>query len=383
MILTESTFISEEIREISYDIKDDLEIDLKDELCDLNDMFNTSINIDIKETMINNLKDMLDTFKDDSDGFLNQDKIQASSTAMIKNDYKLCPECQIPCKVQDILIICEQCGIERLYDCHMNNNYSLSVDSSYNTTNNSFMTFTVIGAKSYFYKRSMMKTCADYSIYRNNNNKKDIINKIYQYEGNKLPMNIINTAADLFDQIKNKDYVFRGDGKLGVIGACLYYASIKHSLTRTPKEIANIMGIEEKFLSQGDRILQELNEMKIIDIPTNYKPLEDYLNQFMPILNIPIKYKQFVIDIITRAEKKHLHIKNESRLTTKIVGVLYLLTRRLPELKHIKKDTISLECNKISKSTFIRYYNLIYKNYKVMKKPFRKHKIPMPADWRE
>lgn len=298
------------------------------------------------------------------------------------DNFNNCPLCNLPCKVNDAYILCEKCGMERKYDCHANDLYSLSVESNYNTANNSFMTFNIIGTNSYYYNRSLLKTCADYTSYRANNNKKDIINKIYQFDGNKPPMNVINETADLFDQIKQAGRVYRGDGKLGVIGACLYYISIKNNLTRTPKEISSIMGIEERFLSQGDRILQELAELNVIEIPTNYKPLNDYLNMFMPILGIPDKYKQFVIDIIARAEKKHLHIGHECRLTTKVVGVLYILTLRVPELRYIKKDVISAECNNISKSTFIKYSSLICDNYHIMKKPFRKHLIPMPIAWK-
>jgi hypothetical protein len=331
--------------------------------------------IDINK-IINNMNNVLNVFNETE--IFEKKKI---SKEVEKKDYKLCPECKIPCKIHDTVIICENCGMERVWDCHSHNLYSITIDQNYNTASNSFLSFNIVGNNSYCYNRSFLKTCADYSAYRNNNNKKDIINKIYQYEGNKPPANIINAAADLFDQIKNKGYVYRGDGKLGVIGACLYYASIMNNLTRTPKEISQIMGIDERFLSHGDRVLQELNELGIITIPTNYKPLDDYLKMYMPALNIPDKYKQFIVDVIARAERKHLHIKNESRMTTKCVGCIYLLTRRVPELKHIKKDTISIECNNISKSTFIRYSTLITDNFRLMKKPFRKHGIPMPVEW--
>jgi transcription initiation factor TFIIIB Brf1 subunit/transcription initiation factor TFIIB len=329
--------------------------------------------------IISGMKHIMDAFNTDNDIFpLNQDKLSITEI-----NYKMCPKCNIACKIYDIFIICERCGMEREWDMHTSNAYNMTIDQNYNTSNNSFMTFSIIGVNAYYYNRSFLKTCADYSAYRNNNNKKEIINKIDQYEGNKPPHNIINATADLFDQIKNKGYVYRGDGKLGVIAACLYYASIMNNLTRSPKEIAAIMGIDDKFLSQGDRILQELNELNVISIPTHYKPLNDYLNQFFPALGIPDKYKQFVTDIIARAERKHLHIRNESRTTTKIVGVIYLLTQRVPELKHIKNDEISKECNKISKSTFIKYSTLITDNYKIMKKPFRKHKIKQPASWKD
>lgn len=298
-------------------------------------------------------------------------------------DHNMCPLCKVACKIYDTFIICEKCGMERVYDIHSHDQYSMTIEENYNTANNSFMTFNIIGKDSYCYNRSYLKTCSDYTAYRNNSNRKDIIQRIDQYEGNKPPKNIINSTIRIFDEIKNAGYVYRGNGKWGVIGACLYYASIQHNLTRTPKEVSLIMGIDEKFLSQGDRVLMSLNELKVIDIQINYRPIHDYISQYFPILGIPEKYRDFVIHIISRAERKHLHIRHESRLTTKIVGVIYLLTRRVPELRHIKKDLISIECGSISKSTFIKYYTLIMDNFKIMKKSFRKFKINIPREFKE
>jgi len=39
------------------------------------------------------------------------------------------------------------------------------------------------------------------------------------------------------------------------------------------------------------------------------------------------------------------------------------------------------EC-KISKSTFIRYYNLLLKNNIYIRPIFKRHKIPMPNEWK-
>lgn len=346
---------------------------------DINDML---IPLDINYTkIISEMNNIIDIYAQGNDIFESTKKLKKIETVH-SVDYSMCPTCNIVGKIHETLIICEKCGMERVWDSHSHDLYSMTIDQNYNTASSSFVSFAVIGQNAYCYNRSFLKTCSDYSAFRNNSNRKEIINKIYQYEGNKPPMNVINATAEIFDQIKNKGYVYRGDGKLGIIGACLYYASIQNNLTRTPKEISLIMGIDEKFLSAGDRILQELNEIGIINIETSYKPLNDYLSMFMPALGIPEKYKQFVIDIITRAERKHLHIRHESRLTSKVVGVLYLLTKRVPELSHIKKDTISEECSKISKSTFIRYATLIMDNIHIMKKPFRKHHISMPRESR-
>lgn len=296
-------------------------------------------------------------------------------------DYKICPTCDVRCKVSENSIICEQCGLEREWQTH-NDGYSLSIDQNYNTSQKSYISFNIIGTGAYCYQRSFLKSCSDYSMFRNNSNKKEITNIIFQYDGSKPPMNVINQAASLFDKIVQAGHVYRKNGKKGVMSACLYYACIMEGIARTPKDIALIMNTEEKYLSQGDRILQELNEIGVIKIPTNYEPLDDYLNQFFPALGIPDNYKAFVTDLIIRAERKHLHIKNECRTSTKCVAVIYMLTRRVKSLRHIKKDNIVKECNNISKTTFLKYYNLYCENYTLLKKPFRKHRIPMPVEWK-
>lgn len=371
--------VSVDINSVYVDNSDNIIIDE-----DLSDILDNILIPNSKldhEKLMSEMNKYIDSFEDSNYNDIIS-KVKLPVEAPERSDYNLCPLCHTSCKISGTMIVCENCGTERAWDSHSNDLYSISIEQNYNTMNNSFMTFSIVGMNSYCYNRSFLKTCADYSAYRNHTNKKDIVNRIYQYEGNKPPHNIINATVELFEHIKNKGYVYRGDGKLGVIGACLYYTSIQHNLMRTHKEISAIMGIDEKFIGQGDRILQELNEMGLIDIPTNNKPLLGYLATYLPKLGIPEKYKQFIIDTLSRAERKHLHINHESRITTKVIGVIYLLTKRVPELHHIKKEAISEACNNISKATFIRYYTLIIDNHVIMKKVFRKHKIPMPLSFK-
>jgi transcription initiation factor TFIIIB Brf1 subunit/transcription initiation factor TFIIB len=295
--------------------------------------------------------------------------------------FTICTKCNIEGKISDGSIHCVGCGIETIVVDDANK-FSFTVDKDHNTSDNSFMSFNFIGKNSYCYQRSFLKTCANYSSFRKNNNRKDLYNYNYQYEGKKIPKTSIKLAIELFSKIKENNYVFRGNGKKGVLGACLFYACVMNHITKTPREIASIMDIEERFLSQGDRIVQELNEKGIISIPTILRPLTDYLDQYFPSLGIDIKYKQFIVDLIERAEKKNIHIVNDSRTTTKCIGGIYMLITRLKELQSITKDKIVKECS-ISKSTFIRYYNLLLINWKILKPVFKKHRIPMPSIWRE
>ena len=295
-------------------------------------------------------------------------------------EHGICPKCNVKGLVRGVSIVCEKCGIE-ISDHGGENTYNHASSQDHNTTNNSFMSFNVVGKNSYCYQRSFLKTCANYSSYRKNNNKKELYNYNYQYKGNKIPKNAIKSAIELFSTIKQHGYVYRGSGKKGVVGSCLFYACYMLHITKTPREIANIMNIEERFLSQGDRVVQSLNELGIIEIPSILRPLNDYIKQYFSALKIPDKYTQFIIDLINRAERKNIHIKNDSRTTTKAIGAIYLLSCRVSDLKHITKEKIIKECN-ISKSTFIRYSNMLTDNFKLVKPVFVKHRIPQPNCWR-
>jgi len=297
--------------------------------------------------------------------------------------YNLCPKCNINTQVSEGVICCSKCGYTKIVMNHISTHYSASLDKDHNTAKNSFMSFKVVGKNCYGYQRSLLKTCSNYKAFSKNTNKKDLHNFVFQYEGKKIPKNVIDLAIELFSKIKDAGYVFRGNGKRGVMGACLFYACVMKGITKTPREIAAIMKIEERFLSSGDRVLQELNELKVIEIPTNFDPLLHYIHQYFPALNIPDKYEQFIMDIIQRAERKNIHIRNDSRMTTKCVGAIYLLTTRVKELNHITKEDIVRECSKISKSTFLRYFNLLNTNQKKIRHVFKRHGLKMPLEWKE
>lgn len=295
-------------------------------------------------------------------------------------NYTMCPKCEVEGTVSDGLIRCEKCGLE-MPIIDDNDKFSFASDKDHNVSSNSFMSFNIVGKNSYCYQRSFLKTCSNYSSFRRNNNRKEMYNYNYQHEGKKIPKNAIKLAIELFSQIKEKGYVFRGNGKKGVLGACLFYACVMNNITKTPREIASIMDIEDRFLSQGDRKVQELNEAGVIKIPTTLRPMRDYLDQHFPSLGIPDKYKLFVMDVIERAEKKNIHIQNDSRTTTKCIGAIWLLVNRVRELKAITKDNIVKECD-ISRSTFVRYYNLLLNNSAILKPIFKNHRIPMPDNWK-
>ena len=300
----------------------------------------------------------------------------------------LCPLCNIKGKIMENVICCPECGMELSLSHDNNKNYSN--DSEYNTSQDAFMPIIIVGNNSGCYNKNLLKTTANYSSYRKNSNRKGLHSCNYYHDGKKLPKTCINLALKLFNRIiESKDChdeertsrVYRGNSKKGVMGSCLYYACNMYNITKTPKQIASIMGIEERFLSQGDRKVRSLADKGIIDIPPIIDPVEDYLNQYFASLKIDLKYKQFIIDLINRAEKKNIHIESDSKITTKCVGSIYLLSKRMSDVKHIKEEDISRECNGISKTTYNKYYKLLMQNKDKLIPVFIKHRIKMPRSW--
>jgi transcription initiation factor TFIIIB Brf1 subunit/transcription initiation factor TFIIB len=298
-------------------------------------------------------------------------------------DGNICYLCNSELIAARNMMICSGCGVESAN--HINTpegGYSTSALNDCNVHKDGFLAFKVTGRGSYGCQRSMLKTCASYTKYRKNTTLKDMKNWNIHSKKHHIPKNVIKEANDMFATIKEHGYVFRKDGKKGVLSACLYYACYNNGISKTPSEIAQFSDIEEKFHSFGDRMLHDLNERGVIEIPDKIAPITDYVNRYMTLLNIPTKYTVFVLDLIARAEHKKIHIVHDSKNNTKCVGAIYMLVDRVPDLrKKITKELIESLCC-ISKTTFIRYYNVLCTYHKKLKKVFRRHGISMKTEWR-
>ena len=298
-------------------------------------------------------------------------------------EYKSCPVCMGVMLISTNVFVCQSCGVEELGLSRATEEFSTSANTECNVNENGFMAFKMTGPNSHRNQRSLLKSCANYSKYRKSNILKYMTNCNAQNEEYHIPKNIIQEANDMFDQIKQHGYVYRKDGKKGVLSACIYYRCYANGISKTPTEIARFSGIEEKFHSLGDRILHSLNEAGIISIPVRLNPIADYIHRYLEILNIDKKYSTFCIDLVARAKAKHIHILHDCKHNTKCIGAIYMLITRIKELRsRISKEKIEKECS-VSKTTFIRYYLILHKYNKKIKKVFKHHKIPMPLEWKD
>lgn len=321
-----------------------------------------------------------------------------------KNDHTICDSCNVSkIREDESLLVCPECG-EETRIITSGNKYCLSINNDHNTLSSSYMPVKISGKSKnrYYYNRSLLKTGSNYTKFRKMVSLREFMD--YIYNDNRLPKNVIILANNIFDKVKSDRSIFRSSGKRGIHAACLYYACHSQGITKTPQVLASIVGVPDKFISNGFKTLQEKAEAGLIEIPSFINPIRNYVNQYFESLNMSNylvrksksgkveildqdvqnrlnTYKEFIVSLINKAEQKNVHVMNDSKMTTKVVGALWMLTRRIKEFREISKDELHKACG-TSKSTFTRYYKLLYDNNLKLRKPFKKYRIPMPYKWK-
>lgn len=304
-----------------------------------------------------------DDFDDFNDGIPSTDA---------KDIWNMCPDCDVRMQPMRTSYQCIQCGRDKqvFEQCV---NYSTSIIDNYNTNNMCSVSIKIVGKDSYRYHKALLRTSSDYSKIQSNNTNRQLSRFNSQCDGGKLPIIILNEAAELYGQIQKHNVVRRGNGRKGALGACISFVCDKHDITKKPKEIAKFLNIEESYLSKGDKLLRRLHSEGKIDIPIYHNPQRAYLRQYFEALSVDTIYNHFAEELINRSSMMDMMGENNSRISTKCAGVMYVLKTQ-KKLNFTNHDIVKY-C-KISKSTFLRYYEYLVQNRRLLNVIFKKHGIP-------
>jgi transcription initiation factor TFIIIB Brf1 subunit/transcription initiation factor TFIIB len=237
-----------------------------------------------------------------------------------------------------------------------------------------------IAASANNYKRQQLRTTVE-----------QMTNFMYQYDGPKLPANVVADAADMYFRVQQY-CIKRGEVRKGTMAACLYRKCKEAQINRKPKEIAVIFGISQSELSNGEKILDDLYAKGCLkDIGTKLFQFDEqshissFLDRYFELFNLPAQYKIFAERLIRFTEK--YHIVPGSIVSSKCAGAIYLITNKLPELGVTTRHIVA-GC-RISKSTFTRFYVSIQETLNGvdpakdrvrsrLRRIFKKNGVPLP-----
>lgn len=273
-------------------------------------------------------------------------------------DYSLCKNCNIRMHLcnNEMLYECEKCG--QLIE-HLINEETIS--NSYNTSDSVASPIQISGPNNYMYQKKLVSNISNYRKTQRKTTLTKMTDIIYQFRGNQPPKKIIEEAAELYFSIQQY-CIKRGEVLKGTMAACLYRVCDINNITRKPKEIASMFNIQQCELSNGEKIINELESQGLIKIKTQNKKekIDSFLNRYFESLGIPDKYLEFAKRLIRFTEK--YHISDSSIVSSKCAGTIYLIiektknnTNSETQIKTTRED-IEKECQ-ISKSTFSRFAN--------------------------
>jgi transcription initiation factor TFIIIB Brf1 subunit/transcription initiation factor TFIIB len=273
-----------------------------------------------------------------------------------------CQECNLEMYKSSMEYICENCGkIEEITGGYLDvsENGSDSI-SDYNTSSNSAAPVRISGPNSHQYQKKFISSTSNYKKQQMKNTEEQITNIIHNYEGIKVPTNVVKDSAKFYYSVQQHT-IKRGDVRIGTMAACTYRVCKKYGLIRKPKEISDMYGIDQNEFSNGEKILDELfakgllkdnSEYAVSNFYSEDEPrIDAFLGRYFEAMNIPDKYIKFTKILIKFTIK--FKIANSSIISSKCAGAIYILSTRVPELE-ISKQDVANACQ-ISKSTFTRF----------------------------
>lgn len=285
----------------------------------------------------------------------------------------ICPDCNIEMRVIDNSVRCLTCGREEEMVI-TDENISNTIISQYNTHANCPYPLKVVGAGSNPINKSIIITSSDYSKTQSNATKRQLSNLNANSKDLKLPNIVLDRAAEIYGIMQKNNIVRRGKGRLGLLGACIFYACSEQCITKRLKDISKFVNVEESYISNGDKDLRKIKSEGKLEINIHYDPKDDYINQYFDVLRLDEKYKPVISDIIDiSSQHTKMRGENNSRVCTKCAGAIFLLVIQL-KLKITMQDIVKY-C-KIS-TIFTGYYEFLLKNRKRINKILDKHSIPI------
>lgn len=289
------------------------------------------------------------------------------------NEYKNCEDCNIQMQPNiNNTLTCPNCGFIKTVIIE-NLEYEPSM-SGYNTNENYHIPIKYVGKNSFQYQKFLRNNTSEYSIIQETSLKKILDRLNYQSNDFVIPKNIINNVLNQYKKIRNTSKIHRGEILKGILGSLIYYECLKEGIIRKPKELAKWYSISEHNLSKGDKILRELEEEGIIELPLNKDFDSEYIISYLKRINLDIKYEIFLLELLNKINDLKIGNPN-ARLSTKIASLIFLLT--ISKSFNISSEDIAKEFD-ISVSTFKNFYIEIFKNKDKLTDIFKKYDIVLP-----
>lgn len=150
------------------------------------------------------------------------------------------------------------------------------------------------------------------------NSLEKIQNKCKQYN---ITQSVIDSAKLLYKKIiesthqkgkrKGKNIIMRCINRKSMVSACLFYACKLQNETRSPKEIADIYGLDVKHVNRGCRKFCDILDTSTLFNQFKSSMANDFIDRFSKKLNIEQEYITIIKDISNNINRLELSFTHE------------------------------------------------------------------------
>jgi transcription initiation factor TFIIIB Brf1 subunit/transcription initiation factor TFIIB len=282
---------------------------------------------------------------------------EAELIKLIGNESKedesyVCPNCTIPMELDDTSMICPDCGLMKPFE---DTEGSYEHGMMHTESDDNIVTFRIQGPSDKICEKEVKSNSAN-KLMQRKNTEKQMQSIKFKDKGNMIPGHVLKNAADMYGQVQ-RVATKRGNVRLGIMAACIYYEAAKTGIARKPSEIAEIMGLDNKKLNKAFKYLHKIASFGCVILPLEIDVAPHFVTRYCEVLGINNEYKPFINSIVEFSNE--YNISTQSRMITKVVGAIYLLVVITCNEGSITQDIIEEKCE-IGKITFRRFYKHIH-----------------------
>lgn len=270
------------------------------------------------------------------------------------NEYGMC--CSTPMEVAGGVYVCSIC----------NNTCNFEVQKTSTAQNRVFIK---VGTSGKYYN-----TPQDTEIIQRESIHDQLMAKQAQYEGYKLPPNVLTTVVNQYSQIQ-QHILKRGSFKDEILAALIYHECINQGNEHRRKDITKFMQLKNGGFSRGEGELRDLVNKKLVDVVFKGETALGYAERYLELLELRFagisNYLDFILEMIEVADKNVMG--NGSQVSSKVIGTLWFLI--VKKKYKITRLELEKECDQTKGNTILKFYDVIISNRDIFYEVMNKHGV--------
>lgn len=198
------------------------------------------------------------------------------------------------------------------------------------------------------------------------------LNKEYKFideicNKHNVPKCIINDSKIIFKnisecQVKGRNVIFRGNNRIDIIVACVYFAYSKSENSKSPTELSAMFNINKKELTKGIKKFLKIANIGNLNLNITYSLPEHYIENYCKQLKLNKTITNAIFNIAKNITRLGIHMSH-TPISIACGSILLCIDNIEKGKTNINKKTLSEKFH-ISKATINKAYSkmLEYKN---------------------